>query len=174
MSLQDEMLQAADEIFDLIGQKSASDYFIEGGERPVALKVTSRSGQLREAVLGGVNGIETTTFESDRMVMTKGVRLPYAALIHDGGVRVVTDAMRRFFWAKYLERRGTAEGKMWSILRFKSIIKYQPRKFLENAINDLMTEIPEVLRKHALEGLRLEIKKIIEGSVRAVPLNATK
>ena len=161
---EEQLAKAADEIFDRIGEQSVRNYFVQSGDRPVPLKVTSRSGNLMNEMLGGVGSIRTVDFVSDGMVMTIGSTRPYAKLIHDGGVRQVTERMRRYFWVKFFRTADPAEKKMWSILRFKNTIKYQPRKFLENAIMDLINEIPEILKKHAIIALQVEIKRIISGN----------
>ena len=44
--LRESFLKAADEIFGKIGETSVQNYFIQGGDRPVPLKITSRSGSL--------------------------------------------------------------------------------------------------------------------------------
>ena len=132
------------------------------------LKVTSRSGSLMQAVLGGIGGIRTVDFTSNGAVMTYGIGSPqrsYALLLHEGGVRQVTERMRRFFWKKFLTtRRGSEENIMWSRLRYSTKITYKPRPFLENAIKDILPQIPEILRKNVLEGLRVSVKKIIAES----------
>ena len=163
--LREAFLVAADEIFDKIGDTSVKNYFIQGGDRPVPLKITSRSGSLMQAVLGGIGGIRQVDFTNDGVVMTYGIGAPqrsYAVLLHEGGIRPVTEAMRRYFWAKfYTTPKGGEENRMWSALRFKSQIKYEPRPFLENAINEILPLIPDILRQHTLEALRIEVKKII-------------
>ena len=166
--LKEAFLKAADEIFDKIGQTSVQNYFIQGGDRPVPLKVTSRSGSLMQAVLGGVGGIRETQFTGDGVTMTYGIGHPqksYAILLHDGGIKAVTEKMRRFFWAKfYTTPKGGEENKMWSSLRFKNSITYKPRPFLEMAINDALPSIPEILRKHSLEALRIEVHRMVAGA----------
>jgi hypothetical protein len=167
--LRESFLKAADEIFDKIGLTSAKNYFVQGGDRPIPLKITSRSGSLLQAVLGGVGAIRTVDFGAGEVVMTYGIGHPqskYAVLLHEGGVRQVTSQMRRFFWAKWHSTRkstgeGSVENEMWSRLRFANRLIYEPRPFIENAINDIMSEIPEILKNHVGEGLRIEIKKII-------------
>lgn len=167
--LRESFLKAADEIFDKIGLTSAKNYFIQGGDRPVPLKITSRSGSLLQAVLGGVGGIRTVDFGAGEVVMTYGIGHPqnkYAVLLHEGGVRQVTSQMRRFFWAKWHSTRktvgeGTLENQMWGRLRFANQLIYEPRPFLQNAINDILAEIPEILKKHVGEALQFEIKKMI-------------
>ena len=165
--LKEAFLKAADEIFDKIGQTSVQNYFIQGGDRPVALKVTSRSGSLMQAVLGGVGGIREVEPTSDGVSMIYGIprgspQYKYGKLLHDGGIRAVTEKMRRFFWAKfYTTPKGGEENKMWSSLRFKNSITYKPRPFLEMAINDALPSIPEILRKHSLEALQIEVHRIV-------------
>jgi len=166
--LRESLAKAADEIFDKIGDTAVSKYFVQGGDRAVPLKVTSRSGSLMQAVLGGVGGIRTVEF-GDPVVLTYGVGSPqssYAVLLHEGGVRSVTPLMRRFFWAKWHSTRtatgtGSLENEKWGRMRYSQKLIYQPRPFLEMAVNDVMPSMQEILVKHTYQALRIEISKII-------------
>ncbi|MCP4394547.1 MAG: hypothetical protein GY804_09820 [Alphaproteobacteria bacterium] len=135
-------------------------------------KVTTRSGRLMAAVLGeGPGAIRDIKADGDPAVFTIGVGLPYAALIHDGGVRVVTEKMRRFFWAKYLTTpAGAADYNMWKALRYKPTIRYEPRPYLGSTVYTMIPEIDGILRKHGIRALDMEVKKIITGAQKATPL----
>ena len=121
-----------------------------------------------QAVLGGVGGIRTVEMTGDGVLMTYGVGQPqakYGRFLHDGGIKAVTDKMRRFFWAKfYTTSKGSEEHKMWSALRFKRSLKYKPRPFLEMAIKDALPSIPEILKKHSLQALQIEVERIIKNA----------
>ena len=181
MSFQVALKKAGEEILEKIGRKAVWDHFrINSGGVAVPGRVTSRSGSLMAAVLGEKVGmsspIRNVIVDKDPAIFEIGVRSPYAALIHEGGVRVVTEKMRRFFWAKFFTTpSGAADYPMWRALRWKKIIRYQPRPFLEPAFRAIAGgEAIAVLKKHGISALRLEVKKIITGSVRAVPLAAIK
>lgn len=176
---EEELVKAADEILLKIRENSYSNHFVYGSNRPIPLKVTSRSGKLLEAVRRATTRGEraTVTPSTDGMNITGVIRAreyPHALLIHEGGVRAITQKMRRFFWAKWYETRGSAENKMWGILRFRVTERYEPRKFLENAVMEAVSEIPEILRKHAIVGLAHDIKMMIEGAKGAVPLSQVR
>jgi len=176
LNFQSSLAKAGEEILEKIGRKAVTDNFIIGTGKAVPGKVTSRSGKLMAAVLGtGEGAIRRIKTDSDPAIFEIGARLPYAALIHEGGVRVVTEQMRRFFWAKFhTTPSGAADYVMWRALRWKNIIKYLPRPYLGPTVYAMVPELKEILRKHGIEALRIEVKKIITGSARAVPLSAIK
>ena len=180
MSFQLALQKAGEEILEKIGKKAVWDHFrISSTGMAVPGKVTSRSGSLMAAVLGQKAGISSpirnVIVDKDPAVFEIGVRSPYAALIHDGGVRVVTEKMRRFFWAKYFTTpSGAADYTMWRALRWKKTIRYEPRPFLEPAFRAVANEVPVILKKYGIRALRLDVKKIITGPVRATPLSETK
>lgn len=171
---EEELLKAADEILVLIRQESLSNHFIFGTGRPVPLRVTDRTGRLVQSVIrattrGDRASVALTPSGMEIMGRIDRGEYPHATLIHEGGQRQVTTAMRRFFWYKWHQTRtltgaGSVENEMWSRLRFSNIISYAPRPFLINAVMDIASKIPEVLKKHALQGLQFEIQKIITGA----------
>lgn len=171
---EEELLLAADEILVLIRQESLSNHFIFGTGRPVPLKVTDRTGRLVQSVIrattrGDRANVTLTPSGMEIMGRINRGEYPHATLIHEGGQRSVTPSMRRFFWHKWHKTRtavgsGSVENEMWSRLRFSNIISYKPRPFLINAVMDIASKVPEVLRKHALRGLEIEIQKIITGA----------
>lgn len=169
MSFQESMQKAGEEILEKIGQQAASEFRVGAG-KAIPGKVTSRSGDLMAAVLGqkkgtGASPIRIIKVDSDPAVFIIGVAGQYAALIHEGGVRVVTEKMRRFFWAKFFTTpSGTADYAMWRALRWKRHITYQPRPFLRTAVMEVEPQIPQILRKYGIQALRTEVQKIIAGA----------
>lgn len=171
---EEELLKAADEILLLIRQQSLQNHFIFGTGRPVALKVTDRTGRLAQAVTRATTRGDraNVTLSPSGMeimgVISKG-EYPHSLLIHEGGTRPVTPSMRRFFWAKWHQTRtkvgvGSVENEMWSRMRFSNILVYEPRPYLISAVMEIASQIPEVLRQHAFNGLKVEIEKIIAGA----------
>ena len=175
MTFQEALREAGAEILDKIAFHSVNTYFRGIGTQSDAPGipgiVTSRSGRLKQAVLNAAKKRDIT-FSANQAKITIGIggeEVPYAALIHEGGVRAVTQRMRSFFWAKWYNAGFFSESKsMWSALRFKNNIFYRPRPFLERAVFDMVNEIPEILRKHSIEFLRFEIVKIITGAQKAI------
>lgn len=156
--------QASFEILEKIGSRS-SNYFLKGGGLPSPSQVTDRTGRLLDAVMGGSGAIRKVEFQGDTAKITigvSGVIVPYATLQEKGGVRIVTAKMKRFFWAKYYE--GAEPRSMWSALRFKNLIKFPPRPFLEPAVRDVAIEIPEILKRYTMEFLRMSITQTITES----------
>lgn len=164
-----ELRKAGEEILNRIGIKSQS-YFLSGG-LPSPSQVTSRTGKLLNAVLGGQGGIREFQFSGDIARFTIGVSgatVPYAVLHEKGGTRIVTEKMRRFFWAKYFETSiyGDPQRSMWSALRFKNTILFPKRSYLEPAVNDIAVEIPEILERYTMNYLKATITQTIEESKR--------
>lgn len=165
-----ELRKAGEEILNRIGIKSQS-YFLSGG-MPSPSQVTSRTGGLLGAVMGGNGGIREFQFSGDTARFTIGVSgavVPYAVLHEKGGTRVVTEKMRRFFWAKYFETSiygDTVMNSMWSALRFKNVITFPKRSYLEPAVNDIAIEIPEILERYTMNYLKTTITQTIEESKR--------
>ena len=172
MTFNDTLREIGEEILEKVGSRSSS-YFSSGY---ASGSVSSQSGKLLDSVMGGANSIREIEISSDKARFTIGSKLPYAALQEKGGVRIVTQKMRRFFWAKYFEAReiGSPMINMWSALRFKNIIKYPARPYLEPAVRDVAIQIPEIFKRHTMEYLKATIKETITGTPRAVPLNAIK
>ena len=174
MSLKVSLQKAGEEILEKIGRRAVQENFISGTGMAIPGKVTSRTGNLMRAVLGdkGSGGRRIIDVSGDPVVYTIGVDStirPQAALIHEGGVRVVTEQMRRFFWAKYFTTpSGAADYTMWRALRWKKHITYQPRPYLGPTVHAMVPEMKEILRKHGIEALRIEIKKIITGANKTV------
>lgn len=173
MTFDQTLREIGEEILEKIGSRSSSYFASSSG---VSGRVADRSGKLLDSIMGGANSIREIEISSDKARFTIGSNLPYAALQEKGGVRVVTQKMKRFFWAKYFEARtiGSPLINMWSALRFKNIIKYPPRPYLEPAVRDVAIEIPEIFKKYTMEYLKITITESITGTPRAVPLNAIK
>ena len=167
--LRESFLKAADEILALVREQSFSNHFIFGTGRPVPLRVTDRSGRLVQAVTRattrGDRAVVNFTAEGAEIMgrIDRG-EYPHALLIHEGGIKAVTNPMRRFFWAKFYQTKGSEENIMWSKLRYQTSVTYQPRPYLMNAVREVAEQIPEVLRRHTLEGLMIEVQKIITGA----------
>lgn len=172
MTFEQTLREIGEEILEKVGSRS-STYFSSGY---ASGRVTSQSGKLLASIMGGSNSIREIEVTSSKARFTIGSKLPYAALQEKGGVRIVTQKMRRFFWAKYFEAReiGSPLIGMWSALRFKNIIKYPPRPYLEPAVMDVAIQIPEIFKRHTMEYLKMTITESITGTPRAVPLNAIK
>lgn len=173
MTFEESMYEAGREILDLIGEASA-DSFLQGDGDPVKGRVTSRTGGLMNSILGGTDSIRKIEVGESNAVFTIGSTKPYAALMEKGGVRVVTEKMRKFFWHKYFTETGASKG-MWARLRFKNVIRYEPRPYLMPAAEEVVkTELPKILSKYVYRFLKYSIEEVITGTPRAVPLNAIK
>ena len=116
------------------------------------------TGQLRRSISSRTTE-NSITFYSD---------LPYAAIHNEGGEIVVTEKMKRYFWHKYYEARGsftfrrsgdqrkdkknrrlTTEAEFWQIMALKKVgstIQIPRRRFLgtspevEKAVRDIVEE----------------------------------
>lgn len=172
MTFEQTLREIGEEILEKIGSRAPS-YFSSGYSSG---SVSSQSGKLLDSIMGGANSIREIEITPSTARFTIGSKLPYATIQEKGGVRIVTQKMRRFFWAKYFEAReiGSPLTNMWSALRFKDIIKYPPRPYLEPAVMDVAIQIPEIFKRHTMEYLKMTITESITGTPRAVPLNAIK
>lgn len=163
MKFEDSLREAGEEILELIGRKSAQN-FSYGSGMPIAGRVTDRTGRLLYSILGGnSDSIREITFSGNTAKFVIGTKVPYAVLQEKGGTRTVTSAMKKFFWAKYYEANkiGSPLLSMWSALRFKNILTYPPRPFLEPAVQEAEIEIPEILRRYTMNYLKLTITETI-------------
>ncbi len=150
-------------------------YFSFSGDKPVQGIVTNRTGNLLNSLLGNSpDSISDIEVENDSLVITIGTKVPYAALLEKGGVRIVTEKMRRFFWFKYLSSGISDDMNMWSKLRFKKFIVYRPRPFLKPAIESAIPEIKNMFTQIIVNEIRTSIEEAIRGTPRAIPLGATK
>lgn len=167
-----DFLNLGNKILDLIGENSL-EFFNFGGGAPKPGIVTSRTGTLVNSILGGKGNpehIRKVEFTGDSLELTIGTKVPYAALLEKGGIRIVTDKMRRFFWAKYFETQGEAINEMWSALRFKNEIVYQPRPYLRPAVEKSIPMIKELFTKEMMKFVELSITETITGKMKARPL----
>jgi phage gpG-like protein len=163
MTFEQNLREIGEEILEKIGSRS-STYFLRGGGLPSPSQVTDRTGGLLDSIMGGANSIREIEISSDSAKFTIGSNKPYAALQEKGGVRIVTEKMRKFFWAKYLESNiigDTIKGGMWSALRFKNSIVFPARPYLEPAVKDVVVDIPDIFKRHTMEYLRLTITETI-------------
>lgn len=146
-----EFKDAAERILELIGRKS-SDYF-NGGSN---LNIVSRNllnsldnkndkYAIHEYIIG------------ETLKITKGTKIPYAALHELGGIREVTEGMRRFYLHKYL----ATKEKKWLIFRTKKTVTYPKREFLYPAIMSLKNEISEILRKAGIDYVQNWVREIL-------------
>lgn len=167
MTFEEKIYEAGQEILSQIGIVSQSQFMKRGGNVDNILSI--RSGRLARAVLGGLNqreqeGINTITIQGDTAIINKGVRVPYAALHELGGIREITQRMRKFFWAKFFETQDTK----WIAMARSNQLVFPARPYLAPAVYSV--DIKEILRKKGLEFVQYTITKIVEGARKALPL----
>jgi hypothetical protein len=162
-------LDLGNRILDYIGERT-QNYMRFGGEAPIPDMVTNRTGRLFKSLMGidSSEAIRKVESFADSMILTIGTQVPYAALLEKGGVRAVTDKMRRFFWAKYFETRG--ENPMWSALRFKSSIVYPPRPYLRPAVEESVPKAKEMVYEMIKREVQISFQESIKGEMKAKPL----
>jgi phage gpG-like protein len=168
VNLKKTLEQIGWEVLEKIGSKSA-EKFLYGGGLPAANQVTDRTGTLLDSILGGANSIRKVEVSGDRASYTIGTTVPYAALQEIGGIRTVTDKMRRFFWAKYFEADiiGDPRIEMWSALRFKNVIIFPARPYLQPAVLEVIEELPSIFSKYMMQFLKTTIEESIKGTPKA-------
>lgn len=111
------------------------------------------SGALRGSIRSEIKG-SSLFFSSD---------LPYAGIHNEGGEIIVTERMKRFFWAKYREANGgawtrrkvngtgSAEAEFWKLMALKKVgstIRIPMRRFL--GVN---AEVEQIVKDIVEEGL---------------------
>ncbi|MRJ09405.1 hypothetical protein EDL99_11135 [Ornithobacterium rhinotracheale] len=125
-----------------------------------------RTGKLRRSIQSKItkNGIQFTS------------AMPYADMLNNGGEIIVTEKMKRFFWAMYYKSAGAikttktgkvsqsgrneklrAEAEQWKALALKKVgstMKIEPRQFIGHH-PQIDTAIKEIVNKNLKE---LEIK----------------
>lgn len=100
----------------------------------------------------GINQIERT---GSGWRLTKGSRVPYAAIHEFGGSIRITPRMRRFFWARFME----TEDRLWKALALtkKTHIHIPERSYLRAALRDELPRIQEM----AQEGLTVTARETL-------------
>lgn len=107
-----------------------------------------RSGNLRRSIMNDISG-DNIAFTSSQ---------PYATIQNEGGVILVTEKVRRFFWAMYKQTTGTIQ-QQWKAMALKAVgstIKIEKRQFIgqhpevnraiENVIDDELRKLDEYFK----------------------------
>ena len=154
--------EAGIEILNKIGVDSQMKHMQNGGT--VGSRISIRSGRLVRSVLGqGGEQIRYIVVGDNEAVFSIGSKVPYAALHELGGVRTVTQAMRRFFWWKY---KSTGDVK-WKNMTRGSSLMFPKREYLRPAVYDNINFIRQLLEKKIGEYLRFTITRMITGQTKA-------
>lgn len=96
--------------------------------------------------------------------VTVGSSLPYAAIHNEGGDIVVTERMKRFFWARFHEANGNSwarkqdspEAEFWKTLALKrvgSIIHIPKRQFIGES-RELNEKVDQAIDKEIMDILK--------------------
>ena len=159
---QKRLVEAGTEILNKIGVDSQMKYMKNGGE--VGSRLSIRTGRLVRSILGqGGEQIRDVTIGDNQAMFSIGTKVPYAALHELGGIRTVTQAMRRFFWYKY---KSTGDRK-WKVMSGKSSLYFPKREYLRPAVYDNVNFIKQVLENKVGEYLKFTITRIITGQAKA-------
>lgn len=166
-AFENAMYELGSEVLELVGQRSASR-FLQGSGQPVEGQVTSRTGKLMKSILGETTFSHRKTEVGESSASFEiGSKVRYASLMELGGVRTVTDKMRKFFWHKYFTDTGDLKD-MWARLRFKNVIHYKPRPYLEPAMMDVVEkDLPKLLSKYVYKYFKSSIQQLIVGEAKA-------
>ena len=162
---QKRLVEAGTEILNKIGVDSQMKYMKNGGE--VGSRLSIRTGRLVRSILGqGGEQIRDVTIGDNQAMFSIGTKVPYAAIHELGGVRTVTQAMRRFFWWKY---KSTGDVKWKNMSRANSLTFYQ-RPYLKPAVADNIQFIKQVLEKKVGEYLKFTVERIVTGEKKAADI----
>jgi len=141
------LYESVTDIFNTL-RMSAQLHAMELGGRGDALpnRLTLRTGATLRALMGTgardrATSIATAKPSGDGIQLEYGVQLPWGALHEVGGVRPITEPMRKFYWARYFNEQNPQRKTMWKILAlFKTSIKYPPRPFLFPTVENADTQ----------------------------------
>lgn len=113
-----------------------------------------RSGKLRRSITSRVQG-NGITFSSN---------MPYAQLQNNGGEIIVTEKMKKYFWAKYTElhSRKPSQAQKFKAMALKkvgSVIRIEKRPFIGNHPK-LKSFIEPIIRKNFQTYFKNKISKL--------------
>lgn len=163
------LYDAGVEILNKIGITSQMKYMKMGGD--VGSKLSIRTGSLVRAVLGTgagkIRDIQVTPIDATYTIgvnMDEDYKNLGGARLHElGGVRTVTQAMRRFFWYKWK----SAGDEKWRFMSRTNRLIYPKREYLRPAVYDNVVFIRQLLTEKIGEYIRFTITRIIKGETKA-------
>lgn len=111
----------------------------------------ARTNNLRNSINAHIEG--------EKIVFTSS--LPYASIQNEGGEITVTDKMKRYFWAKYIEagKKGI-QADQWKAMALKKVgskIKIESRRFIgqhpkilevtQDVVNDNLKDLNDIIKQ---------------------------
>ena len=111
----------------------------------------ARTNNLRNSINAHIEG--------EKIVFTSS--LPYASIQNEGGEITVTDKMKRYFWAKYIEagKKGI-QADQWKAMALKKVgskIKIESRRFIgphpkilevtQGVVNDNLKDLNDIIKQ---------------------------
>jgi len=163
------LVESGGETLDIVAVRAQGNMINPGGMgEPIdADKLTTRSGRLMKSIgpAGGVfnssgnrEAIREIDVKGNKVILTFGSEVPYLPPHEYGGAmpardQIVTDRMRRFFWAKMYET-GDEKFKAMALSQSIHIPGYNmpKRPVITPAANDSISDIENLMRRK-LEGL---------------------
>ncbi len=163
------LAETTHEALDLIGQKAVGDHMVMASKdatmlmRPAGDKLTVRSGRQARSYLpqGGAfgkggqrEGIQEVRVCGNKIIGTKGSKVPYAAIHEYGGTirQIPTPKQRSFFWAMayatgYSSEDGASDNKFAAMALSKNLtINIKARPSLTPAAEESLLAIQELFK----------------------------
>lgn len=148
----------APEMFDFL-PKGTKGFTIFGG----ADKLIRRSDRLRKSFVQGYrDNYSNVVITDNKLVITRGSKVPYARIHELGGQIEITSRMRKFFWWQYFinRKKNPLLAYAWKVMAlFKEVIKMPQRPYLSPALSNIQKLITERLTNKIGSYFKLEITK---------------
>ena len=167
--IQDVAREILDRASTEIGATASSRYLRDAGKQAAVSDRPGFNNRVGEGTLQSVSGrlgrslrgartdrnapesINRIEVRATGATLTFGSKVPYAGIHEHGGQIPVTESMRGFFWAKYMETN--AEG--WKALALgaeqKAAFEIPARPYLEPALSDALPEIQKMSEETLLD-----------------------
>lgn len=145
------------------------------GGLPLPDKLTHRSGRMLRLLTGSgarsrSGSISDVQEKADGVHIAWGVESPDIALHEFGGIRPVTPAMRKFYWAKYFQ--DPTRKQMWKQLAlFKQNVRYPARRPISWAANATKPFIEELIKEYLAKIVKVHQEILVGGIQKAKPLS---
>jgi hypothetical protein len=169
LTFRDELIKTGQTILDKIGVIATTKYMKESGY-PTPDKLTSRTGNTKKALLGGVGGIRKISLGDNQIKLVYGVDtsvMKGMRLLEDGGV--TTDAQRRYFWFRYSSEGDGMMKNIWKSLAMGEkgnggYHNFQSRQTVQSAVRDVYVEAKELFQTSTYRFIQTSIRRIIDDS----------
>jgi len=167
-SMEYSLRAAGEEILANVGRIATSGYILGGHGRALPSSLTKRSGKLSQALNDEQYRSITFTDNQAHFRMDLGADLSHKYGIHEnGGLKPITENMRKYFWARYFNDDGQYPKAMWANLamnKTKSDLVYPRRSFMQPAFRREMEEAGQIIKNRVDIFLSVELRRIVSNA----------